>query len=104
MTEYPKFFQMRNTVPFYSVHKAGGSHAPHFSLSFFVGAGLKFHFHLYFISGAVPGEGSSPLSCRKYLWTANPVFSKIYAHKWLCAAVCGHNIFFVSVSCDIVTK
>ena len=98
MTEYPKFFQMRNTVPFYSVHKAGGSHAPHFSLSFFVGAGLKFHFHLYFISGAVPGEGSSPLSCRKYLWTANPVFSKIYAHKWLCAAVCGHNIFFVSVS------
>ena len=44
------------------------------------------------------GEGSSPLSCRKYLWTVNPVFRKIYAHKWLCIAVCGHNIFLVTIS------
>ena len=44
------------------------------------------------------GEGSSPLSCRKYLWIANPVFRKIYAHKWLCTAVCGHNIFLVTIS------
>ena len=43
------------------------------------------------------GEGSSPLLCRKYLWIVNPVFRKIYAHKWLCTAVCGHNIFFVNV-------
>ena len=44
------------------------------------------------------GEGSSPFSCRKYLWTVNPVFRKIYAHKWLCIAVCGHNIFLVTIS------
>ena len=53
-TEYLEFFQMRNTVSFYVVQKAGSSHNPHFSLSFFVGAGLKFHFHLCFILGAVP--------------------------------------------------
>ena len=44
------------------------------------------------------GEGSSPFSCRKYLWTVNPVFFKIYAHKWLCTTVCGHNIFLVTIS------
>ncbi len=30
------------------------------------------------------------------MWTVNPVFDKIYAHKWLCTAVCGHNIFSVN--------
>ena len=44
------------------------------------------------------GEGSSPFSCRKYLRSVNSVFQKIYAHNWLYTAVCGHNIFFVSVS------
>ena len=34
--------------------------------------------------------------CRKYLRNSNPVFHKIYAHKWLCTAVCGHNIFLVT--------
>ena len=44
------------------------------------------------------GEGSSPFSCRKYLRMVFSVFHKIYAHKWLYTAVCGHKIFFVSVS------
>ena len=43
-------------------------------------------------------EGSSPFSCRKYLRMVFSVFHKIYAHKWLYTAVCGHNIFFVSIS------
>ena len=43
-------------------------------------------------------EGSSPFSCRKYLWSRSPDFRKIYAHKWLCRAFCGHNIFFVVFS------
>ena len=33
-----------------------------------------------------------------------PVLRKIYAHKWLCTAVCGHNIFLVTISCDSLTK
>ena len=85
---------MRSTVSFYSDHKARGSHNPHFSLSFFAGAGLKFHFRLFFIWGAVPGEGSNPVSCRKYLWSANLVFRRNYARNWLCTAIYGHNIFF----------
>ena len=33
-----------------------------------------------------------------------PVFHKIYARNWLYTAFCGYNIFFVNVSCEIVTK
>lgn len=44
------------------------------------------------------GEGSSSVSCQKYSRTVNPVFHKIYARKWLCTAVCGHNIFLVTIS------
>ena len=36
--------------------------------------------------------------CRKYLRMRTLVFHKIYAHKWLCTAVCGHNIFLVTIS------
>ena len=42
-------------------------------------------------------EGSSPLLCRKYLRKRTSFFYKIYAHKWLCTAVCGHNIFLVTI-------
>ena len=48
--------------------------------------------------------GSSPLLCRKYLRSCFPDFQKIYAHKWLCTAVCGHNIFFVNVRWLSTTK
>ncbi len=43
------------------------------------------------------GGSSTPLLCRKYLRMRNLVFCKIYAHKWLNQAVCGHNIFFVAI-------
>ena len=46
----------------------------------------------YFFRGS-----SNPLLCRKYLRNRNLVFHKIYAHKWLCTAVCGHNIFLVTI-------
>ena len=41
---------------------------------------------------------SSPFSYRKYSWTVNPVFHKIYARKWLYTAVCGRDIFLVTFS------
>lgn len=81
MPEYPKFFQMRSTVSFYSVHKSRGSHNPHFSLSFFAGAGLKFHFHLYFISGAVPSKHRYAEKCKNDpIWqTYNRAYKAHYA-------------------------
>ena len=42
--------------------------------------------------------GLTPFSCRKYLRKAISVFRKIYAHKWLYTAFCGHNIFLVTIS------
>ena len=42
------------------------------------------------------GGGFESIFPRKNLRKSNPVFGKIYTHKWLCTAVCGYNIFFVS--------
>ncbi|MGN0679254.1 MAG: hypothetical protein ACI4JS_06285, partial [Oscillospiraceae bacterium] len=44
------------------------------------------------------GEGSSTFSCKKYLLTVILDFEKIYAHKRLKKAICGHNIFLVTLS------
>ena len=91
---------MRRLVSFYYVLKTRGSHNPHFGLSFFAGAGFTVSFSCilyfggctkYFFRGR-----SNPFLCRKYLRKCNPFFRKIYAHKWLCAAFCGHNIFLVT--------
>ena len=91
---------MRRLVSFYSVLKTWSSHGPHFCLSFFAGASFTVSFSCilyfggctkYFFRGS-----SNPFLYRKYLRKGNPVFHKIYAHKWLCTAVCGHNIFFVN--------
>ena len=42
--------------------------------------------------------GFKSILCRKYLRTVFSVFHKIYAHKWLYTAVCGHKIFLVTFS------
>ncbi len=59
--------------------------------------GILSNLHKKWLENFVRGS-SNPLSCRKYLRKRNLVFYKIYAHKWLCVAFCGHNIFLVTLS------
>ncbi len=74
MTGYLKFFRMKHIVSFYSVHESSSSHNPHFCLSFFVGAGLKFHFHLCFFPGAVPVEEGSVHFCVENIYGCKILF------------------------------